>query len=260
MHGRLHGRPPARVGTRSLTGPLVLVLAGWNNVLVPRLPARPGVYEGVNGTATGALLVAAGAAGFSAAELGLSRDRLRAGAGWGGAAAAVVAAGLAAGLALPPLRPLLHDARVAGLHDGAVAYRALLRIPVGTVLWEEVAFRGVLHAGLTRELSRGAATAAGAALFGLWHVHPTAAAIRANAPGATAAGLRIGVLLGCTGTAATGALFSWLRQRSGSLLAPALLHLAANSGGLVASVAAARRGARSGASSGRRRSCRPVPE
>jgi membrane protease YdiL (CAAX protease family) len=58
------------------------------------------------------------------------------------------------------------------------------------------------------------------------------------------------VLVGCSGTAAAGALFSWLRLRSGSLLAPALLHLTANSGGLLASVAAARRDARAGASSG----------
>jgi membrane protease YdiL (CAAX protease family) len=139
-----------------------------------------------------------------------------------------------------------------------VAYRVLLRIPVGTVLWEEVAFRGVLHAALCRELPPGAAAAAGAALFGIWHVHPTSAAIRANAPGGSAAGRRIGVLLGCTGTAAAGALFTWLRQRSGSILAPALLHLAANSGGLLAAVAADRRLGRDGAATDQGSRGRPV--
>ena len=158
----------------------------------------------------------------------------------------MVASGLAAGLAVPSLRPLLRDARVADLDDRAVAYRALLRIPVGTVLWEEVAFRGVLHAALGRVLPPRTATAAEVALFGIWHLHPTGAAILANAPGGTAAGRRMGVLIGCTGTAAAGMLFSWLRLRSGSLLAPALLHLTTNSGGLLASVAAARRDARAG--------------
>jgi membrane protease YdiL (CAAX protease family) len=255
----MHGRPRARRGARSITGPLVLVLAAWNNVLVPRLPDRPGVYEGVNGAATGVLLAVARAAGFSRAELGLSGDRLRAGAAWGGAAAAVVASGLAVGPAIPFLRPLLRDARVAGLGNGAVAYRALLRIPVGTVLWEEVAFRGVLHAALSRELPSRAAAATGAVLFGLWHVQPTTAAIRANAPRRTPAGRRVALLLGCTGTAAAGALFDRLRVRSGSLLAPALLHLAANTGGLLASVATARRGARAGASFVGHRSSRQVP-
>ena len=171
----------------------------------------------------------------------------------------MVASGLAAGLAVPSLRPLLRDARVAGLDDRAVAYRALLRIPVGTVLWEEVAFRGVLHAALGRVLPPRTATAAEVALFGIWHLHPTGAAILANAPGGTAAGRRMGVLIGCTGTAAAGMVFSWLRLRSGSLLAPALLHLTTNSGGLLASVAAARRDARAGASSGQHRPSRQVP-
>jgi membrane protease YdiL (CAAX protease family) len=35
-------------------------------------------------------------------------------------------------------------------------------------------------------------------------------------------------------TTASGVFLSWLRERSGSLAAPALLHLAANCGGLVA--------------------------
>jgi hypothetical protein len=51
-------------------------------------------------------------------------------------------AGYAVALVFPGLRPLLTDARVAGLDGGELAYRLLVRIPLGTVLWEEVAFRG----------------------------------------------------------------------------------------------------------------------
>jgi membrane protease YdiL (CAAX protease family) len=239
---RVHGRPPGGQAVRSLVGPLVVLLAVWNNVVVPRLPGRPGVYEGANGTATAVLLGVAGAAGLSPAELGLARDRLRAGAAWGAAAAAVVASGLAAGLAVPSLRPLLRDARVAGLDDGAVAYRALVRIPVGTVLWEEVAFRGVLLAALSRLLPRAGAVGVSAAVFGLWHVRPTLGALAANdlADGPLA---RAGaVLLACLGTAAAGGLFAELRERSDSLIAPALLHLATNSLGLLAAAAAHRLG------------------
>jgi uncharacterized protein len=41
------------------------------------------------------------------------------------------------------------------------------------------------------------------------------------------------------GTAAAGLLTSWLRERSGSLAAPVLLHLAANCGAAVAAWSAA---------------------
>jgi membrane protease YdiL (CAAX protease family) len=44
----------------------------------------------------------------------------------------------------------------------------------------------------------------------------------------------------CLATAAAGVLFSWLRLRSGSLLAPGLLHVATNSMGTLAAAAALR--------------------
>jgi membrane protease YdiL (CAAX protease family) len=49
-------------------------------------------------------------------------------------------------------------------------------------------------------------------------------------------------VLACLGTAAAGVLFAELRLRSGSLLAPALLHLATNCLGLLAAAAAHRLG------------------
>jgi Type II CAAX prenyl endopeptidase Rce1-like len=61
-----------------------------------------------------------------------------------------------------------------------LAYHVLLRIPVGTVRWEEVAFRAVLPAALHRGLPRPAAIAVVSALFGAWHIRPTADALREN--------------------------------------------------------------------------------
>jgi membrane protease YdiL (CAAX protease family) len=223
-----------------LAAALVPALGAWNNLVVHRLPGRPASYVVANVAATAVLLAAARASGLSWAELGLDRRRLAAGARWGGACAAVVAAGYGTALAVPALRPLLGDARVAGLDGGELAGQALVRIPLGTVLWEEVAFRGVLLATLGRLLPRRGATAASAALFGLWHVRPTLAALSANdlAEGPLA---RTGaVLLACLGTAAAGVLFAELRLRSGSLLAPALLHVATNSLGVLAGAAAPR--------------------
>ncbi len=235
-----------RAGTRqrdvASAAALVLVLLLWNNAVVHRVPGGRGSYVAVNAAAAAVLLAAARSTGSSWAELGLTRRTVPAGLRWGGAAFGVVAAGYALALALPAVRPLLADERVAGLGWGAVAGDVLVRIPLGTVLWEEVAFRGVLLAVLLRVLPLRAATGLAAVVFGLWHVRPTISGLDANdlVDGTTA---RVGaVALVCAGTAVAGVLFTWLRLRSGSLLAPALLHLATNTLGTVAAAAAHRIG------------------
>jgi membrane protease YdiL (CAAX protease family) len=235
---------PARTGDRRrvvvLIGALVAVLAVWNNVVVTRLPGYPESYVVANLAATAVVLAGARAAGLTWEELGLAPRRVLAGVRWGGACVVLVAAGYAVVLAIPVLRPLLTDARVGGLDGADIAFRVLVRIPFGTVVWEEVAFRGVLLAALLRVLSPPAATAASSALFGIWHIRPTLSALAENdlVEGPVLAGGA--VLLACLATAAAGVLFTWLRLRSGSLLAPALLHLATNSLGTLAAAASFR--------------------
>jgi membrane protease YdiL (CAAX protease family) len=141
----------------------------------------------------------------------------------------------------PAIRPLLDDQRVAGLDGRQLAYQVLLRIPVGTVGWEEIAFRGVFQASLRRVLDEPWATAVGASVFGVWHIRPTAGALAVNGL-ASGRGARILAVTGVVaGMAGAGVLLSLLRERSGSLVAPVLLHLAANCTGPLAS-ALARRG------------------
>jgi membrane protease YdiL (CAAX protease family) len=222
-----------------LTGGLVAVLAAWNNLVVTRLPGYPASYVAANLGAAAVLLAAARWAGLTWDELGLARRTLPAGLRWGGACAGAVAAGLAVAVAVPALRPLLTDARVEALDGGELAYQVLVRVPFGTVLWEEVAFRGVLFAALVRLVPLSWAAVASSAVFGIWHVRPTLAALEANDVVGGAA-VPAAVLLACAGTAAAGILFTWLRVRSGSLLAPVLLHLATNSLGTVAAAAAIR--------------------
>ncbi len=235
-----------RAGTRrtdvAFAAVLVVVLLLWNNIVVHRVPGGRGSYVAVNVAAAGVLLAAARATGSSWADLGLARRAVPSGLRWGGSAFALVAAGYAAVLALPAVRPLLADARVAGLGPGEVAGDALVRIPFGTVLWEEVAFRGVLLAVLLRVLPLRAATVLAAVVFGLWHVRPTLSGLDANDLVDGPLARPAAVALTCAGTAAAGVLFTWLRLRSGSLLAPVLLHLATNTLGTVAAAAAHRLG------------------
>jgi membrane protease YdiL (CAAX protease family) len=223
-----------------LTGTVVVVLAAWNNLVITRLPGYPASYVVINMAAAGTLLAAARWAGLTWQELGLSWRRLPAGLALGGACAATIAAGYVVALVVPALRPLLTDARVSGMDGGEIAYQTLVRVPFGTVIWEEIAFRGVLLAALTRLFSVRVATVASAVLFGIWHIRPTLSAVAANdfVDGAVPTGGV--VLLVCLGTAAAGVLFTVLRLRSGSLLAPVLLHLATNSLGTLAAAAATR--------------------
>jgi membrane protease YdiL (CAAX protease family) len=217
-------RRPADVAFAAAT---CIVLAGYNN-LAGVQPWHRRWYPAVNALAAAALLGAAATSGLTPADLGLARDQLRSGLKLGSAAAAPVVAALALAALTPATRPLLDDQRVAVLDRRQLAYHVLLRIPVGTVAWEEIAFRGVLQAALRRVLPEPAATALTSAVFGLWHIRPTAEALAANRL-ATTRGARIaGVTAVVAGTTAVGALLSHLRERSGSLAAPVLLHLAAN--------------------------------
>jgi membrane protease YdiL (CAAX protease family) len=230
---------PGRRTALGLTAALVAVLAAWNNLVLTRVPGPPVV---VNATAAAALLAAARAAGLSWDELGLARRRLPAGLRWGGACLGLVAAGYVLCLAVPPLRPLLTDARIAGLDGAEIAYRTLVQVPLGTVVWEEVAFRGVLLAALSRQLPVCRAGVVGSVVFGVWHIRPALRGLAANDLAAGPVATPAAVLLVCLGTAAAGVLLTWLRLRSGSLLAPVLLHLATNSAGTLAAAAAGRLG------------------
>jgi len=111
---------------------------------------------------------------------------------------------------------------------------------VGTVLWEEIAFRGVLQAALRRVMPEPAAIAVASGVFGAWHIRPTAAALRVNQLAGDRRQAAARVTAGVAVTAAAGVLLSWLRARSGRLAAPVLLHLATNCAGPVVAWTAAR--------------------
>lgn len=217
---------------------LVVALAAWNNLVVHRLPGYRAGYVVANLAAAAVLLAGARAAGLSWEELGLGRRHVASGARWGATCFGIVVAVYLAALAVPATRPLLADDRIAGLDAGDIAYDVVVRIPLGTVVWEEVAFRGVLLAVLARMLPIRAAIAASAAVFGVWHVRPTLSALAANDLVDGRLLTVLAVLLGCVATAVAGVVFAWLRVRTGSLLAPVLLHLAANATGVLAAAAA----------------------
>jgi membrane protease YdiL (CAAX protease family) len=214
---------------------VLLVLAG-TNVWVHLGPARAHL---LTGPLAAVLLLSVGrASGLTWQELGLGPQTLLRGTQVGVAVATAVAIGYAVAVAIPSLRGAFRDTRYRlGLR--AALYTALVAIPLGTVLFEEVAFRSVLWALLARDFGVVAATAVSACLFGLWHILPTLDLARTHTsmPGPLTAGSRkafVTVLATVVFTTLAGVVFAELRRRSGSLVAPIGLHWATNGLGVLA--------------------------
>jgi len=242
---------PPLLGTAPRPGPLVATLGTLvvSNVMANQvLPAW--AYVPWNcGVAAVLVVVAVRFDHLTADDLGLSTRALPRGIRWG----VVVSGGLVSvyllALALPVTRDLFRDDRVR-IDLGSMLWQALVMVPLGTVLLEEVAFRGVLPAMLRRRFANAAAGSrwwngavradvVAALCFGLWHVLPSWNVNEVNPVFRDALGGPTGRALTITGavagTALAGLGLSWLRNRSGSLAAPVLLHGTSNGLGYVLS-------------------------
>ena len=172
-------------------------------------------------------------AGLGAPELGLARRHLGAGFRWGLGAAAVVVCGVAFVALLPVSQGFFEDDRFSDATAAEVAFDALVRIPIGTALFEELVFRSVLLALLLRRLRPDIAVGASALMFGLWHVLPALGFADSNAGVADGASLAV-VPVTVAVTALAGGTLAWLRIRSGSVVAPIVVHAALNTSAVVA--------------------------
>lgn len=175
--------------------------------------------------------------GLSWTELGLGREHWRSGVLYALAAVGLVLAVIAAGALLPWTRPMFLNDRYATLSGALVA--SMVIIPLQTVIPEELAFRGVLHGALDRAWGFRGVAAVGSLLFGLWHIATSLGLTSSNVGftrilGGGAAGMVAGVVLAVLATAAAGFVFTWLRRRSGSLIAPIALHWSLNGMGALA--------------------------
>jgi len=167
----------------------------------------------------------------------LGRDHWKSGAAYALAAVALVLAVITVGALLPLTRPMFMNNHYSTISGALVA--SMIVIPLQTVIPEELAFRGVLHGALNRAWGFRGVALAGSLLFGLWHVATSLGLTSSNVGftrlfGGGLAGMLSGVMLAVVATAAAGFVFSWLRRRSGSLLAPIALHWSLNGLGALA--------------------------
>ncbi len=176
--------------------------------MTPRLPTA---WRVASQAGVGVLLVLA-----TRPRLGLRPPALRSGARLGSVAAAVAGGAVAASAWLPPVRASMATREVPASIPGWL----LVRIPVGTAWAEEATFRGALTAAGSDAFGRRGARALQAIAFGLSHV------VDARSAGEP-------VLPTVLATGAAGWVFGWLAERSGSLAAPMLVHLAINEIGAI---------------------------
>lgn len=182
-------------------------LVGWSATAGRDIPGR------------GHPLVQAGLGSALASAFGVRGRRLRSGLTLGVACAAVVAAAVAASTKVAPVRSAMAQRQ---LPQSTWKWLAL-EIPIGTVWAEETAYRGALATVAAEAFGIRTGRLVQATAFGLSHV-----------PDARAAGESIAGTVLVTGMA--GWVFALLAERSGSLFAPALAHLAINEAGAVAAL------------------------
>lgn len=174
--------------------------------------------------------------GRSWADIGLRRSSVRTGLKWGAVLGGIVVAAYLVAVAVPATRDLFRDDRVRDMSAGDALYAAFVRVPFGTVLLEEVAFRAVLPAVLAVRIGRWRAIGVSAVLFGLWHVLPSLGLQDVNPVAEDTVG-RLPQWVTVTGsvlsTAAVGVWFSFLRERTDSILTPMLAHWSSNALGYL---------------------------
>ncbi|MFD4460578.1 type II CAAX prenyl endopeptidase Rce1 family protein [Nocardia sp. NPDC058480] len=213
---------------------VVVVLAGtnliahfttaWANIVIVPIAAV-------------ALLALMRKRGLGWSELGLSPRHWKRGTVYALGAVAIVLTAVAIGALLPLTRPFFLADRYATISGALIA--SMIVIPLQTVIPEELAFRGVLHGTLDRVLGVRGLFAAGSLMFGLWHIASSFGLTSGNKGlagivGGGLLGQLAGIALAVAATAAAGVVFTWLRRRSGSLLAPIALHWSLNGAGALA--------------------------
>lgn len=194
---------------------LAAALVGWS-LVSPRLPSP---YRTPVQAAAGGLLAL-----LTGAPLGFRAPQVWAGVRLGSTAAALVAATIAATTPVPKVRLSMSARELPVSVLGWLGWQ----IPVGTVWAEEAAFRGALGDTAAQAFGPTGGRLLQAAAFGLSHIADARAVGEPLLP----------VVLV---TGAAGWVFGWLAERSGSLVAPILVHLAINEAAAIAAVSVQRR-------------------
>ncbi len=215
---------------------LTIFLVTYNNV-INLLPARfhNQIYTGLN---IAVLLVVWIASQrylhLKPIEIGFTKKNL--------GRSLVLGLGLSLAVILPFLLlvwllPML-GVTVPGLHlekitRATLVVRAFVRIPVGTALFEEVLFRGILYGYLIRSVSTRRAAVVTGIFFALWHITPGILVAHFDFQIAHILVALGFLIVGLAGMFFANLLFAWIRARTRNIAGSILAHALINSLALV---------------------------
>jgi len=158
-------------------------------------------------------------------ELGLQSTALLRSAAAGAALSAVAIVPVAF-IALAPLvtgEPVEAE-EITGRSGAEMAYFLGFRQPIGTAVFEEVAFRGVLYGAWQRVGGYRTAIIASAAVFAAWHLVITSRTVGNSGVVSAPPAVVLGVIASLAGLFVGGLIFAYLRWRTGSVAAAAVAH------------------------------------
>lgn len=166
-------------------------------------------------------------------DMGLGWAYLLPGLFWAAVTIGGVTAVYLIGASFKKSRSAFHDERIGELTGARMMFQALIEVPFGTVLLEEIAFRAVLFSMLCRRYGLVWAIVISSILFGLWHILPSVGTHEQNPAlgsvvGEGRKGNVLAIALSVLTTTLAGVVFVGLRIISGSVLAPMGFHWATN--------------------------------
>lgn len=168
MDGSRRCRPGAEPALSGWSVALLAVaLVVYGNVIAsPLLPEWVVLFANLAVGLT--VVLAMRAFRYSLAEIGLSKQGWHRGWKWGVLVSAVVVAVVA--IAAGPADRFTAVPAARGMTLGVLGWQVLIRIPIGTALFEEAMFRGVLYAAWHRVMRSWQAACLSSAAFAFWHV------------------------------------------------------------------------------------------
>lgn len=219
--------PPARRWEGATTLALVALLLAYANGDAWRYARRGrALARETNLSHLGMLAVVlawAACEGLSARELGLGRAGLGRGVLWGLGLGLLGALPISLFFAFPLVsRQAITHPEYVGVSRGRLLWLVAGQFLLGSAVFEEIAFRGLLHAKLRRLLGPGRALLAGAGVFAAWHLVITWYNLRrSNLPRALFPLLYPGALAALF---AGGLLFGLVRQATGHVAGAVVAH------------------------------------
>jgi uncharacterized protein len=218
------------------------LLVLWGNVAsgllggTSRLPGGSLEFVLAGAALVAISVVFARALGLDAVAVGLGRVGFARGAATGaalGLAGATLAVGALRLVAAAIVGQPIEYAPLAQITEFELSRHVAMFLPLGTVIPEELAFRGVLLGGLPRRMRPRDALVVSGAAFALWHLGVAVVTVDDTTLGSPSPHFGLAVVVALAVVLFGGSALAWIRLRTRSLATTVALHWTFNAGLLL---------------------------